>query len=127
MKLSELFRKLRLGRDTDEPGADTFRELTLDQMVPDRTPIGECRLRGVCTVAGIIRAVRARDYRGTESFEATLADDSTDLDLVWVGRTSIHGISLGTTLRAKGTVSVIQDRLTMIDPSYTILSGTYYE
>ncbi len=127
MKLSELLQKLRFRRDVDASGLDRHRELTLDQMVPDRALIAKCPPRAMCTVAGLVEAARVADYRGTESFVVTLVDDSADLDLVWLGRTSIQGLQVGVALKAKGTLSQWQGTLAMIDPSYTILSGSYYE
>lgn len=127
MKLSELLAKLHLKGASSAAGSEGLRELTLDEMVPDRTPIDDCRPRNTYVVAGVASNVEVRDHGGTDSFSATLDDGTGSLDLVWVGRPPIPGIVSGTVLRAKGTVAQSGDTKVIVDPSYAILDGSSYE
>ncbi len=72
-------------------------------------------------VTGKVHSVRVQPLRGTPTFELTLVDGSGALDVVFLGRRSIAGITPGVTLSVEGAVGEHRGRLAMLNPEYRIL------
>lgn len=121
MRLPSFFK--RGGRESDWLPVDEAEELTLDELVPDRELLTDCRVRAEVIVAGVVIKTDSVIRDGKRQFEAELDDESGKiLRLVWLGRRSIPGLIPGATVRIRGTLQSRADRFTMIDPSYTILN-----
>lgn len=86
-------------------------------------PIAEVRWRDIGTVEGTVRSVRARPWAGNVStLECTIVDGTGGIELVFLGRRSIPGISLGTRIRAWGRVGAHHARLAILNPVYELLA-----
>lgn len=72
-------------------------------------------------VTGKVHSVRIQPLRGTPTFEFTLVDDSGALDVVFLGRRSLAGVSPGVTLSVVGAVGEHRGRLAMLNPEYRIV------
>jgi RecG-like helicase len=92
-----------------------------DLMTGEFTPIGEVRWRDRVRVSGRVRSMRVQPWSGVGSLECTIVDDTGGLTLVFLGRSSIGGIRLGTRLVAEGTVAASRDRLAILNPVYELL------
>jgi hypothetical protein len=55
------------------------------------------------------------------ALELTLVDDTGGLTVVFLGRTRIGGIGLGTRLEVEGMVGESRERLVLLNPVYRIL------
>ena len=87
----------------------------------DRVSLGECRLRCRIRVAGEITSLRVVTRGGCPSLEVTIDDGTGSALAVFTGRRDIRGIDPGRGLVLEGVVRRERGRLTMVNPSYTLL------
>lgn len=119
MKLPRIFRR----SSEDRLLSERTKELTFDELVPNRTSVAQCIPRREAVVAGLVKSVEVAEVEGLCRFRAVLDDESgVPLTMVWLGRSKVSGIEVGTPMKARGTVLKKGDKLVMIDPSYTILN-----
>ena len=57
---------------------------------------------------------------GTATLECVVEDDTGALSLVFLGRSEIPGIAIGTRLRAEGTAGEHHGRLAILNPVYQL-------
>ncbi|HEY7069528.1 MAG TPA: amino acid permease [Acidimicrobiales bacterium] len=89
---------------------------------PDGTvPIGEVRWRRQVRIEGRVRTLRVQPLAGTATLECVVEDDTGGLSLVFLGRSEIPGIAIGTRLRAEGTAGDHHGRLAILNPVYQLL------
>ena len=89
---SLLRRLVDLGRSDDDLAAGELREAATAHGC---RPITEDVDRQVVTVAGTVRAVTLRPRATVPALVAEVYDGSSTVQLVWLGRRSIHGIDPG--------------------------------
>jgi hypothetical protein len=86
------------------------------------SPIGEVRWRDHVVVRGSVRSMRVRPWAGeVGALELTVVDETGGISAVFLGRTAIGGIHLGTELEVEGTVGAHRARLTILNPVYRLL------
>jgi hypothetical protein len=111
------------------PRATAFRRLRAvappDEPAPIRddgtTPIGFVRFRGRATCRGRVNAVRVQPLAGTPTLECTLADDTGQVSVVFLGRRQIAGIEVGRSLLVTGVLGEHHGRLCFRNPDYELL------
>jgi len=96
------------------------RELRKDTRKAGLVPIGEAPDREKVVVQGTLRTVTLRPREGVPALEAELYDGSGALDLVWLGRREIAGISPGRRLKIEGLVCLVDGRKTVFNPRYEL-------
>jgi hypothetical protein len=85
-------------------------------------PIGEARWRERIAVQGSVRSMRVRPWAGeVGALEVTLVDPTGGLTIVFLGRTRIGGIGLGTRMEVEGMVGESRERLVILNPVYRLL------
>lgn len=84
------------------------------------TPVDQLNNRSRASVSGVIRSVTLRPREGVPALEAELYDGSGALDLVWLGRREIAGISPGRRLKIEGLVCLVDGRRTVFNPRYEL-------
>lgn len=84
-------------------------------------PIAELTPRHRACVSGVLRAVTYRPATHKPMLMGQLYDGTGSVDLVWVGRRSIAGITPGVHLRAEGMVSAGRTRHLIYNPHYELL------
>jgi len=84
-------------------------------------PVVEARSRRRTQVAGVLVAVTYRPSGVPVGLVARLHDGTGELDLVWLGRRSIPGITPGRRLVAEGVVYSGDQRPTIFNPAYRLL------
>jgi amino acid transporter len=84
-------------------------------------PIAAVRWRQRVEVEGRIRAVRVQPLAGTSTLECVVEDDTGALSLVFLGRSRIAGLEIGTPLRASGIAGDHRGRLAILNPTYRLL------
>ena len=84
------------------------------------TPVDQLSNRSRASVSGVIRSVTLRPREGVPALEAELYDGSGALDLVWLGRREIAGISPGRRLKIEGLVCLVDGRKTVFNPRYEL-------
>ena len=84
--------------------------------------IGEVRWRQPVCVAGRVRSVRVAPWADVPTLECTLVDATGGITLVFLGRRQIAGIHPGTRMRIEGTATTHNNRLAILNPTYTLLT-----
>jgi amino acid transporter len=91
---------------------------------PERPlPITAVTWRQRVVVEGRVRTLRVQPLAGTSTLECVVEDDTGALSLVFLGRSKVAGIDIGTRLRATGVAGEHRGRLALINPVYELLIG----
>lgn len=86
--------------------------------IPGTTRIGEAPTRSRAKVAGVVRRITVRPVEGSESLEALLSDGTGEVEVVWMGRRAIPGLSLGTRVVVDGVVGESRGRRRIVNPTF---------
>jgi len=86
--------------------------------VEGTTRIADAPMRSRAKVAGVVRRITVRPVEGYESLEALLSDGTGEVEVVWMGRRSIPGLSLGTRVVVDGVLGQQRGRLRMVNPTF---------
>jgi len=86
------------------------------------TAIGELGATRKAAVEGRVRAVEIRPVENSCVFEATIADGTGSLTVMFYGRTHIPGLEPGVRIRLDGKVSMRAGGPAMINPAYELLA-----
>jgi amino acid transporter len=85
------------------------------------TDIGTAPLRSRVTLTGRVQAIRVQPWSGVATLEITLVDETGSIQLVFLGRRTIAGITTGTRLQVSGVVSEHRSRRSILNPTYRLL------
>jgi hypothetical protein len=88
----------------------------------DAVPITQLQHRQRVTVAGRIKQVRVQPRAGIATLQATLADGTGEVQIVFLGRRHIAGIVPGACLAVTGMVGEHTGRLEILNPDYNLLA-----
>lgn len=94
-----------LRKSTEKAGLSAIRE------APDRQRV---------VVQGTLRTVTLRPRGGVPALEAELYDGTDSINVVWLGRRRIGGISPGRGLRVEGRIGVQDGTRIMYNPRYDL-------
>ena len=86
------------------------------------TAIGALGATRKASVEGRVRAVEIRPVENSCVFEATIADSTGALTVMFYGRTHIPGLEPGARIRLAGKVSMRAGGPAMINPAYELLA-----
>lgn len=78
--------------------------------------------RAFATVHGCLRTVTLRPRGGVAALEATLADGSGEITVVWLGRRRIAGVSPGRPVTVHGRLGQRNGQRVMFNPRYELYS-----
>jgi hypothetical protein len=73
-------------------------------------------------IEGRVRTVRVQPLAGTSTLECVVQDESGAMSLVFLGRSSIPGIEVGSRVRAEGVAGEHRGRLAILNPVYQLLT-----
>jgi hypothetical protein len=108
-------RFLRRFVESDEARlADEVREWA--ESVPGTTRISSCPSRKPVRIAGVVRRLTIRPRE--DSMEAVVSDGTGEVTAVWIGRSHIPGLSLGSRLTLEGVLSSERERVRVVNPRY---------
>jgi len=85
------------------------------------TPIGAVVWRQRVDIAGTVQTLRVQPVAGTATLEVVVEDDTGSMSIVFLGRSKVSGIDVGTRLRAQGVAGDHRGRLAILNPTYQIL------
>ena len=88
------------------------------ESVPGSVRIAEASPRSRVKLAGVVRRITVRPLEGHESLEAILSDGTGEVTVVWMGRRTIRGLSLGTRLVVEGLLAEQRGEDRMVNPSF---------
>jgi RecG-like helicase len=80
--------------------------------------IVDAPVRARAKLAGVVRRITVRPVEGSESLEALISDGTGEIEVVWMGRRSIPGLSLGTRVVVEGVLGEQRGRLRMVNPTF---------
>jgi hypothetical protein len=86
-----------------------------------RADLGDCPLRCRVRVAGEVTGLRVATRAGCPSLEVTVDDGTGRALVVFTGRRSIRGVDPGRGIVLEGVMRRERDKLTLINPAYTLL------
>lgn len=109
-------------RRSGAPDTSTEADRALARRARGTRPIGEVEWRQRVRVAGRVKSVRVQPRAGTQNLEATLADRTGRILLVFQGRPRIPGIEPGARLVAEGMVGAWGRRLAILNPDYELVA-----
>jgi hypothetical protein len=84
-------------------------------------PIAEVGARRRVCVAGRVRSLRIQPWGDAPALVATVTDGTGRIDVVFLGRRHVPGVTLGSRLAVRGMVGVHHGRLAVLDPDYDLL------
>ena len=88
----------------------------------DITPINHLVWRKRAQVEGRVSAIRTSSNNQSPKVEVEIWDETGGVTLQFLGRREITGLEVGELLRAEGMVGESQGSLTILNPSYEIIS-----
>jgi hypothetical protein len=83
-------------------------------------PIGAVVPRQQVVVEGRVRTLRVQPLGDGTTLECVLEDDTGAISLVFLGRSKVPGIDIGTRMRAEGTAGEHRRRLALLNPVYEL-------
>jgi hypothetical protein len=86
--------------------------------VPGVVRIREVEPRSRSKLAGVVRRITIHPLEGHEALEALLYDGTGQISVVWMGRRSIAGLSLGTKLVVEGMIGEQQGERRLVNPTF---------
>jgi len=86
--------------------------------VPGVVRISDVKARQQAKLAGIVRRITYRPVSGHESLEVLLTDGTGEMAVLWMGRRSIPGLSLGTRVVVEGMVGEERGLRRMVNPRF---------
>lgn len=111
------WRRKRDGHENLWPDAT---ESTFD-VASDAKAIGDAAARVPVRIAGRVKAVRVQPLAGVPTLRATLADDTGQLVLVFLGRRHVAGVEPGRRMLCEGVIVEQNGRPHMLNPVYRLL------
>jgi hypothetical protein len=106
----------RMAESDEERLADEIQSWA--ETVPGSTRIAEAPLRSRAKLAGVVRRITVRPLEGYESLEALISDGTGEIEIVWMGRRSIPGLSLGTKVIVDGVVGENRGERRVVNPTF---------
>ena len=118
MGLLDPFRRFfrRMAESDEQRYAEEIRAWA--ESVPGSVRIAEASPRSRVKLAGVVRRITVRPLEGNESLEAILSDGTGEVTVVWMGRRTIRGLSLGTRLVVEGLLAEQRGEKRMVNPSF---------
>ena len=112
--LSRFFR--RFTRSDEEVLAEET--LLWASTVPGSVRISEAPLRSQVKLAGVVERITVRPTQGFQALEAVLSDGTGEVTSVWLGRTSIRGLVLGSRVIVEGVLGEDHGVRRVVNPGY---------
>jgi RecG-like helicase len=86
--------------------------------IPGVATIADVPIRTPVKLAGVVRRITVHPEHGLEALEALLTDGTGEMSVLWMGRRSIPGLTLGTRVVVQGVVGEQRQGRRMVNPSF---------
>lgn len=86
--------------------------------IPGTVRIRDAATRSRAKLAGVVRRITVVPLEGGESLEALLYDGTGEITVVWMGRRSIPGLTLGTRLVVEGMLGEQRGSRRVVNPAF---------
>ena len=97
--------------------------LDVSALPAGRVTIASLEARRRALIAGRVRSMRVHPWGGSPSLELGLADETGSVTVVFLGRRSIGGLRIGTTMSVSGVLGKHSNREAILNPDYTIIAS----
>ena len=87
---------------------------------PIARQIAEARPRSRVVVTGTVRTTETVTVGRSASYRVVLRDDTGELDVLFLGRSTVAGVGVGTRCRMEGTAQLRGGRLVVWNPLYKL-------
>jgi RecG-like helicase len=89
--------------------------------IPGTTRIRDATTRERVKVAGVVRRITVNPLEGHESLEVLLYDGTGEITVVWMGRRSIPGLTLGTKVVVGGVLGEHRGQRRLVNPAFEFI------
>jgi hypothetical protein len=89
--------------------------------VPDSVRVSAAAPRTKVKLAGVVRRITVRPVHGFDALQVQLYDGTGDAAILWLGRRSIPGLTLGSRLVVQGMLGLEQGQRRVVNPTYEFL------
>jgi RecG-like helicase len=89
--------------------------------VPDSVRMADAEPRTKVRLAGVVRRITVRPVHGFDALQVQLYDGTGDATILWLGRRSITGLTLGSRLTVQGMLGVERGERRIVNPTYEFL------
>lgn len=86
--------------------------------IPGAVRIAEAPMRRRVRIAGVVKRITVHPEHGLEALEAVLTDGSGEISVLWMGRRTIPGLTLGSRLVVEGVIGEHRQGRRMVNPSF---------
>jgi RecG-like helicase len=86
--------------------------------VPGAVRIAEAPIRERVKLAGVVKRITVHPEHGLEALEARIVDGTGEMSVMWMGRRSIPGLTLGTRVVVEGVIGESRPGQRMVNPSF---------
>ena len=86
--------------------------------VPGSIRIADAHVRERVKIAGVVNRITVLPMEGNESLEALVSDGTGEVTVVFMGRRSIPGLSLGTRLVVEGALGEQRGQRRIVNPRF---------
>jgi RecG-like helicase len=91
------------------------------ETVPDSVRIADAPSRGRVKIAGVVSRITVLPMEGNEMLEALVSDGTGEVTVVFMGRRSIPGLSLGTRVVVEGALGELRGHRRIVNPRFELL------
>jgi RecG-like helicase len=118
MSISDPFRRFfaRMRESDEQRLRDEIQ--TWASQVSGTVRIAEAPVRQRARIAGVVKRITVRPAEGNEALEALVTDGTGELRVIWMGRRSIPGLTLGTKVVVEGLVADHRGERRVVNPSF---------
>ncbi len=96
--------------------------LTWASSVQGTQRIADAPSRQRVRLAGMVRRISVLPIEGTRSLEATITDGTGEVNVVFMGRQNIEGMSLGTRVVVEGVIGEQRQGRRIVNPKFEFIS-----
>jgi RecG-like helicase len=86
--------------------------------IPGTVRIADAPSRERVKLAGVVKRITVHPEHGLEALEALLVDGTGGISVVWMGRRTIPGLTLGTRVVVEGVVGDQRQGRRIVNPSF---------
>jgi RecG-like helicase len=91
------------------------------ETIPGSIRIADAEPRGRARIAGVVSRITVLPMEGNETLEALVSDGTGEVTVVFMGRRSIPGLSLGTRVVVEGALGDVRGRRRIVNPRFELV------
>jgi RecG-like helicase len=91
------------------------------ETVPDSIRLADAPPRGRVKIAGVVSRITVIPMEGNEMLEALVSDGTGEVTVVFMGRRSIPGLSLGTRVVVEGALGELRGKPRIVNPRFELV------